>query len=245
MSLEQFFGAGLTVVDLTQPISRSSPFWPSGDAMTPFRYEVLRAQPSGAPAMGAYYVPEHFGTHLDAPVHSADGLKSVDQLTPNDLFGPAVVVNVEDEGQANPDYRLTVDDLLGWEEMYGTIPDHAVVLMRTGWDTRWGDPDSYRNMDSSGQMHFPGFSSEAAEFLMTERNINGIGIDDFSVDAATADGFPVHGIVNGRGHFHLENLSNLDRLPEAGAYLIVAPIKIQGGSGGQVRVFGLVPAGNS
>ena len=90
-------------------------------------------------------------------------------------------------------------------------------------------------------MHFPGFSPEAARFLVEERDIRGIGIDDFSVDPAAADGFPVHGIVNGAGKYHLENVADLERLPAVGAFLIVAPIKIEGGSGGQVRIFAILP----
>ena len=73
------------------------------------------------------------------------------------------------------------------------------------------------------------------------RDIAGIGIDTGSVDAGNARGFPVHGVVNGSGAFHLENLADLGALPESGAYLVVAPIKIQGGSGGQVRVFAVIP----
>ena len=89
-------------------------------------------------------------------------------------------------------------------------------------------------------MHFPGFSEEAAKFLVEERDIIGIGIDTFSVDAANANGFPVHSIVNGAGKYQLENVANVHLLPETGSYLFVSPIKILGGSGGQVRIFAII-----
>ena len=116
-----------------------------------------------------------------------------------------------------------------------------MVLMYTGWSRKWSDYDAYKNQDEDGRMHFPGFSEEAATFLVEEREINGIGIDNLSVDAAAGPGFPAHGIVNGAGKFHLENVANVHLLPPSGAYLIVAPIKIEGGSGGQVRIFAVVP----
>ena len=113
--------------------------------------------------------------------------------------------------------------------------------MRSGWSEKYGDADAYRNQDDDGRMHFPGFSEEAARFLIDERDIRGIGVDTLSVDPAGAESYPVHGIVNGAGKYHLENVAEVHRLPATGAFLIVAPIKIAGGSGGQVRIFAVVP----
>ena len=234
--LDDLFSGKGKVIDLTHSLSASSPFWPSDDGI-PFDYDTLAAQKSGRPSMGRYSVSEHFGTHLDAPIHFADNLKSVDELTAGDLFGKAVVVNVVAKCEANPDYLLSLEDLQTWEKKHGRIPDHAVVIMYSGWCLKWNDMKSYRNADASGKMHFPGFSEEAAQWLVNERSIIGIGIDNMSVDAGARDGFPAHAIVNGAGKFHLENLANVDQMPESGAYLIVAPIKIEGGSGGQVRVY--------
>ncbi len=239
-SLEKLFTGELRVVDMTHTLSLSAPFWPDPSG-NPFHYDTLVKQPSGAPAMGKYHIPEHFGTHLDAPVHSADNLASVDRLTPHELFGSAVVIDTREQSKGNADYLLSKQDILDWEELYGPIPARAIVLMLTGWGEKWSDYQAYKNEDESGKMHFPGFSKEAALLLSKERNILGIGIDTFSVDAATADGFPVHGIVNGAGKFHLENVANLHELPPAGAFIITAPIKLEGGSGGQVRIFGVLP----
>ena len=113
--------------------------------------------------------------------------------------------------------------------------------MRSGWSARWLQGDDYYNLGDDGRLHFPGFSRDAAQFLVDEREIAGIGVDTGSVDPGDAEGLPVHGIVNGSGRFHLENLADLSGVPESGAYLIVAPIKIEGGSGGQGRVFAVVP----
>ena len=236
---EELFSGSMQVIDLTHSLASAGPFWPNPEG-NPFRHEVIRAHPSGAASMARYSTPEHHGTHLDAPIHSADGQPSVDQLAPADLFGPAAVVDVSSRCATEPDYQLSRQDLLDWEDRHGRLPQGAIVLMFTGWSRKWEAPAAYRNQDGAGQMHFPGFSEEASRFLMEERAIAGIGIDTLSVDAATA-AFDTHRTVNGAGKFHLENVANLHLLPEVGAYLIVAPIKIEGGSGGQVRIFAAIP----
>ena len=236
---QQLFSGRMQVVDLTHSLANKGPFWPSPEG-NPFRHEVIRAHPSGAASMARYSTAEHHGTHLDAPIHSADGQPSVDSLSAADLFGPAAVIDVSSRCATDPDYQLTRQDLLDWEARHGTLPNGAIVLMFTGWSRKWDAPEAYRNQDAEGRMHFPGFSAEASRFLIEERTIRGIGIDTFSVDAATA-GFATHRTVNGSGKFHLENVANLHLLPESGAYLIVAPIKIEGGSGGQVRIFATIP----
>jgi len=237
---ELLFAGELTVVDMSHALSANSPYWPNPNG-NPFTHDTLSAHPSGAPSMAAYSTPEHNGTHLDAPIHSREGLRSVDELHPRDLLGAAVVIDVETQSEDNSNYLLTKEDLQNWETTHGVIPPGAIVLLYTGWSKKWSDAEAYRNLNSQGQLQFPGFSEDAAEFLVGERDIKGIGIDNMSVDYGLSTDFPVHRIVNGSGKFHLENVANLHQLPPIGTYLIVAPIKIEGGSGGQVRIFGVVP----
>ncbi len=236
--LEELLSESAEVVDLTHALNAGGSWW-AGDA-NPFTHDTLAVHDDGSPSMAAYSTPEHNGTHIDAPVHFAEGRRSVDELTSADLFGPAVVIDIGQQAAANPDYVLTVADIEAWETNYGTIPDGAIVLLNTGWSSRWDNISAYQNRDADGQMHFPGYGEDAARLLL-ERNIRGIGIDNLSVDAGAADGFPAHLVVNGADRFHLENVANVDRLPPIGAFLIVAPIKIEGGSGGQVRIFAIVP----
>ena len=239
--LTRLFADDMVVVDLTYPVSPDAPFWP-GPELSPFRHDTLSAHPDGSPSMAAYSVPEHFGTHFDAPVHGGAGLPSVDEVDVKELFGPAVVIDVSESAARDADYAATVPDAEAWERSHGQIPAGAIVLLRSGWGARWSQGDAYYNRGAEGRLHFPGFSPDLAAFLVEERNVAGIGIDTGSVDPGAADGFPAHSAVNGNGRFHLENLANLESVPDAGAYLIVAPIKIEGGSGGQVRVFAVVPS---
>ena len=183
---------------------------------------------------------EHYGTHLDAPIHFPPGKTPVDQIPAKQFFGMAVVFDVRAEGAADADYQLPAARIDEWEKRHGRIPEGAIALLRTGWASRWPDAQSYRNQDAAGRMHFPGFSVEAVERLI-ERKVSGIGCDTMSVDCGASEQFAVHHLALGAGLYHLENLSDLSELPETGAFLVVAPIKLEGGSGGPVRVFALLP----
>lgn len=182
---------------------------------------------------------EHYGTHLDAPAHFPPGQATVDQIPVKHLFGPAVVIDVRVEGEKDADYLAPAGKIEDWERAHGRIPEGAIVLLRTGWSARWPDARRYRNQDAQGKMHFPGFSAEAARLLI-DRKASGIGCDTMSVDFGASSDFAVHHLALGAGLYHLENLSDLSGVPESGAFLVVAPIKLEGGSGGAVRVFALV-----
>ena len=188
----------------------------------------------------SFWMLEHYGTHLDAPIHFPPGKTPVDQIPPRQFFGPAVVFDIQADASANADYLLPRTRIDEWEARHGQVPEGAIVLLRTGWASRWPDAKTYRNEDAAGRMHFPGFSAEAAERLI-ERKISGIGCDTISVDCGASQDFAVHHLALGAGLYHLENLSDLSELPEKGAFLVVAPIKLEGGSGGPVRVFALLP----
>ncbi len=168
--LEQLFAGEVEVLDLTHALSAGGSFWSSWDS-NPFTHDTLAAHPDGSPSMAAYSTPEHNGTHLDAPVHFAAGGRSVDQLTSDDLWGPAVVIDISNRAGANPDALLNVEDIEAWEVEHGPMPDRAIVLLNTGWATKWNDLEAYQNRDADGQIHFPGYSDVAARFLVEQRNI--------------------------------------------------------------------------
>ncbi|HKZ52941.1 MAG TPA: cyclase family protein [Candidatus Acidoferrales bacterium] len=226
------------ILDLSHAISEKNPRWP-GDTRA-FEAQVnARAEETGY-FTRSFWMLEHFGTHMDAPAHFPPGRTTVDRIPPERLVGPAVVLDVRSQAAAEADYRVLPGDILAWEERHGRVPDGAIVLARTGWEARWPDEQRYRNLDDAGVMHFPGFSVEAAKVLV-ERGVSGLGIDTLSVDYGPSKNFEVHRLSHGADLYHLENLANLSGLPESGAVLVVAPIKLEGGSGGPVRVFAFLP----
>jgi len=237
---EEIKNGKIQLVDLTHPLNEKNPFWP-GPKYFPFKLKTIATLESDGVFSMSFCTPEHYGTHVDAPNHFGERLISVDQIDVEALFGPAIVIDVEKQVEKDYDYRLTIDDIKDWESKYGHIPKGAIVLMYTGWAKRWSDAEEYENMDDEGVMHFPGFSKEAVQFLVNERDIKAIGIDTLSVDYGPSKDFPVHHVSSEAGKYNLENVANLDKLPPLGATLIIAPIKIEGGTGGPARIFALLP----
>jgi kynurenine formamidase len=231
--------AGKTrLIDLSYAVSEKQVPWP-GDAKA-FEAKSNRTIAKDGYFTRSFWMLEHYGTHLDAPAHFPPGTTTVDQIPAEKFFGPAVVLDVRKETERNPDFQVGAKQVAAWEAQHGPVPAGAIVLLRTGWAARWPDVARYRNQDANGTMHFPGFSPEAAKLLL-ERKISGLGCDTLSIDPGNSPDFPVHHLVLGAGVYQLENLADLNDLPESGAFLIAAPIKLEGGSGGAVRVFALVP----
>ncbi len=161
-----------------------------------------------------------------------------------DGIGPLVRVDVSAAAAREHDYRLTVDDLLAWEKANGRIPAGAIVVMYSGWGARWPDKLRYLGTATPGDvanLHFPSFSKEAAEFLVSQRDIKAIGVDTPSIDYGPSQDFIVHRVINGANKPGFENLANLDKLPPRGATLIALPMPIAGGSGGPVRAIAVLP----
>jgi kynurenine formamidase len=214
------------------------PYWP-GPQYKPFQFETIATLEKDGVYSGAFCMAEHMGTHVDAPNHFEAGRVSVDGLNLRQLIAPAVVIDVREAVERNADYQLTVEDLRRWEQENGRVAAGALVFMYTGWDARWSDAEAYRHQDEKKVMHFPGFSPEAAEFLV-QRQVSGIGIDTLSVDWGPSKDFRVHHIMNGAGKYMVENVANLGRLPVAGAIVIVGVLPIQNGSGAPARVLALM-----
>lgn len=229
-----------TIIDLTYPLNKSNAYWP-GPSYSPFTYKTVATLKDNGVFSGTYSTPEHLGTHIDAPNHFENNQFSVDKLNLENLIGPATVIDISAKVENNADYELTVEDISNWEKANGRIQDRSIVLLNTGWWRRWNDYDKYKNADAADKLHFPGYSVEAAGFLVEQRNIKGIGIDTLSVDYGISSDFAVHHTINGAGKYILENVANLDKIPPTGATLLVAPIKIEGGSGGQTRIWGILP----
>ena len=228
------------LVDLTHVLDAQSPYWP-GAKYFPFecwdlaKFEEVRA------FSRAYRVPEHYGTHVDAPIHFAEGQATIDQVPMERFIGPAVVFDIREKAARDPDAVLTAEDVDAWEAAHGRIPEGAIALLLTGWGARWGDAEAYRNFDATGRLRFPSYGIEAARRLLVDRGVLGLGVDLLSVDRGVDEEFPVHRLGNGMGRWFAENLANLDRLPPSGAIVVIAPIPLRGGSGAQARAFALLP----
>src|SRR3989442_10897372 len=234
-----------TWIDLTYGFDSTTIYWPMAK---PFRLEVVSAQrmPGGYYyAANNFTAAEHGGTHLDAPVHFAEGKHTTDQIPVSQLMGPAFVIDVTHQADSSADYRVRPADITAWESAHGAIPPGAIVLIRTGWGSRWPDRARYLGTTKTGaaavpELHFPGLGLDAAREL-ARRKVNAVGIDTPSIDYGQTNNYGVHRRLFAGNIPAFENVAHLEQLPATGAYVIALPIKIKGGSGGPLRIVALLP----
>lgn len=235
--------AGYSLVDLTHPFDETTVFWPTG---MPFRHEQTAwgHQPDGY-FYSAYdfALSEHCGTHLDAPIHFAEGGEPVGDIALDDLTGPVAVVDIQAQCEADRNYAATAADLAAFEAEHGGVAEGSIVLFRTGWSKRWPDTLRYLGDDTPGKadaLQFPGISTGAARWLAGKR-VSVVGIDTASIDPGSSTTFPAHQVLAADSVSILENVARLEELPETGAFLLAFPMKIGQGSGAPCRIAALVP----
>jgi kynurenine formamidase len=250
--LDALHQGSLQIVDLTQPLGPATPVigLPPMFAASPgVTIDVLSRYDDKGPAWywNTLRFGEHTGTHFDAPVHWITGKdlpdNACDTIPPRRFVGPACVIDVTRDVEANADFLLTVERIAAWEGEHGRIPAGAWVLLRTGWSRR-SDPIAFVNAAADGP-HSPGFDAAASRLLAHGRDVLGVGVETIGTDAGQAGTFdppfPNHTIMHGAGKFGLASLCNLDQLPPTGAVVIAAPLKIVNGSGSPLRVLAITP----
>jgi kynurenine formamidase len=223
------------VVDLTHTLR---PDFPTFDGSPAIEIEQKLSFARDGYNMNRLAYLEHIGTHFDAPLHfSVDG-PSVDAIPANALVCPLVVVDVTERAAADPDYRLSPEDLAAHERAQGRIPPGACVALRSDWDAHVATP-RFRNADASGALRFPGFRPDVAPILL-ERGVAGVAVDTLSLDHGGSRDFAFHLAWLGAGRWGLECAANLGRVPPTGATLIAGAPKIAGGTGGPGRALALI-----
>jgi kynurenine formamidase len=220
------------VQDLTHVFRAGFPVY-TGDA--PTRRTLVTVAQDGFYAQ-EWKFGEHSGTHMDAPGHFVEGGRLVPQLRARELFAPAAVIDISKRAAQDPDAAVGPDDLRRFERRHGRIPRGAIVFMYSGWESRVGDPDAFKNTGADGKYHFPGFGAEALEVLLTERQITGIGVDTLSLDPGISATFDVHKRLLGADRYGLENVANLSKIPPRGASVVVGVVPWEEGSGGPCRL---------
>lgn len=239
---EMFALGQVELVDLTYPLSPDSIYWPTGSA---FEHEQLDWGTSEGGywyASAAFSSPEHLGTHLDAPIHFGENRWTSTDIPLERLFARGIVIDITDKANTDADATLAPEDIEAWERRNGAIPAGSMVIVRSGWASRWPDWNAYYGSETPedvATLHFPGVSPEAARALL-DRGIFGVGIDTASIDPGISSTFEAHQVLAAANIFNLENLTNVNGLPETGFGVIALPMKIEGGTGGPTRVVAVV-----
>lgn len=233
------------LIDLTHSYNEQTIYWPTETGFE------LEKEFEGKTDKGYFYAanrfctPEHGGTHLDAPIHFAEGKETVEQIPLDKLMGKGILIDVVAQVQKNRDYQVQVADLETWEKRNGKIPAGSIVLLRTGFSRYWPDRKKYlgtgeRGAEAVKQLHFPGLHPEAARWLAATRSVKSVGIDTASIDYGPATHFETHRSLFAQNVPAFENLANLEKLPEKGFTIVALPMKIQGGSGAPLRIVAIL-----
>lgn len=233
------------IVDLTHSFGSDTIVWPTEQD---FKLTVQHAEDT---AGGYYYasnrleMPEHGGTHIDAPIHFSRGKQTLDQIPIERLIGTGVRIDVTEQCGRDRDYGVAVSDFERWEAEHGRIPNGAIVLLNTGFARFWPDRNSYlgtalRGQEGTRALHFPGLHPEAAAWLVRERHVKAVGIDTASIDYGQSKKFETHVMLLSQNVPVFENLADLNDLPDRGFEVVALPMKIAGGTGGPLRVIAVL-----
>ena len=234
-------------VDLTHAFEPGIPHWPG---FPDEKRETIYWYEEGGGTMGSGFFAQRYsligqwGTHCDPPAHFVKGKRTIDQIDVKEMILPLVVIDVHEKVAENPDYTIRMDDVRNWQQRHGPIPVGAFVAMRTDWSKRWQDAEAMRNADDNGVAHYPGWSMDVLKYLYEERKITATGHETTDTDpgVTTSKGdYSLETYILGTDHYQIELLANLDKVPEAGAIVVVAFPKPKGGSGFPARVFAIVP----
>jgi kynurenine formamidase len=150
------------------------------------------------------------GTYIDAPFHFHAEGADIAELPLERLFNVPIVM-IRATG-----IRVVGPDVLGDPaRLWG-----KAVLVHTGWSARWGSSD-YRD---PGHPYLVG---EVADALVAA-NVALVGIDSLDVDDTSLPTRPCHHTLLGAGIPIIEQLTNLDAVPDAGARLVALPAPVRG-----------------
>ena len=233
------------MVDLTHPFNERSVYWPTAEMFN--KTEVYKGHTDGGFYYSAYNfsAAEHGGTHMDAPIHFAEGGNTADKVPVSQLIGPGIVIDVSAQASQNVDYLVTADDIKAFEARHGVIPQGAIVLINTGRAALYPDRKAYmgtaeRGADAVPDLHFPGLGLDGAKLLVS-RGISAVGLDTPSIDYGQSRDFSTHVALMTNNIPAFENVADMSELPPTGTTIIALPMKIEGGSGGPLRIVAHLP----
>jgi kynurenine formamidase len=232
-------------LDLTHPFNEQSVYWPTAETFK--KTEVFHGHTDGGFFYSAYNfsAAEHGGTHMDSPIHFAEGANTTDQVSLDQLIGPGFVIDVSAQVAENVDYLVSAADVEAFESEHGQIPKGAIVLLNTGRAGLYPNRKPYmgteeRGSDAVAKLHFPGLGLDGAKLLVA-RGIGAVGIDTPSIDYGQSKDFATHVELMTHNIPAFENVADMSELPATGSTIIALPMKIEGGSGGPLRIVAHLP----
>lgn len=229
-------------LDLTHNVSAVIPYFSSFNSLS--EKTLFTVEKDGFLAK-EYSLVTQYGTHIDAPVHFSSGKRYLEELSLKEFMLPLFVLHKEIEVSENPDYEITIADIVAFEKKYGKLPADSLVAFASDWSKRWENHDDFYNFDEFGQAHTPGWSIEALRFLHEQRNVCAIGHETLDTDSAVSCS-KNEDLIGERywlsqDKFQVEVLNNLAEVPSTGSVIVLGVPKIQQAPGFTIRAFAILP----
>jgi kynurenine formamidase len=231
--------ASKTFVDLTHSFGPGTPVWsgfgqakfsPAADPKTHEPYTI----PKDGFRTTYYEMVGQYGTHVDPPAHFAENGITMDQIPLKDMILPLVVLDDTPYLAKDPNHAFSVDDLKAWEKQHGRVPKGAFVALRTDMYKDWdADPERFKRSP------FPAWALETIIFLYEQRGVTATGHE--SMDTDTTDKMDSETYILQHGHYQIEVMANLDKVPPTGALIVVSWPKVRNGLGFPARAFAILP----
>jgi kynurenine formamidase len=231
--------AGKQFVDLTHRFGPETPVWSGfGQAkMTPAANPETRQPYTIAKdsfRTTYYEMVGQYGTHVDPPAHFDEHGTTMDKIDLKQMILPLIVLDDTPYLAKDPNHAFSVDDLHAWEKQHGRVPKGSFVALRT---------DMYKDWDSNPERFkrspFPAWAFETIKFLYEERGVTATGHE--SMDTDITDKMDSETYILKSGHYQIEVMANLDKVPATGAVIVVSWPKVKDGLGFPARAFAILP----
>jgi len=231
--------AGKRFVDLTHSFGPETPVWSGfGQAVFTPAYDPKTKRPYTIKQDGfrtTYYnIVGQYGTHVDPPAHFADNGVTMDEIPLKQMILPLIVLDDTPYLGKNPNHAFSIADLWAWEKKHGRVPRGSFVALRT---------DMYKDWDSNPERFkrspFPAWAFETIKFLYEKRGVTATGHE--AMDTDNTDKMDSETYILQHGHYQIEVMANLDRVPPKGALIVVSWPKVRKGLGFPARAFAILP----
>jgi kynurenine formamidase len=231
--------AGKQFVDLTHSFSPHTPVWSGfGQAKFSPAADPKSGRPYTIKADGFratyYQVVGQYGTHVDPPAHFAPDGITMDKIPLKQMILPLIVLDDTPYIAKDPNHAFSVANLKAWENKHGRVPHGSFVALRT---------DMYKDWDSNPERFkrqpFPAWAFETIKFLYEQRGVTATGHE--AMDTDTTEKMDSETYILQHGHYQIEVMANLDKVPPTGALIVVTWPKVRDGLGFPARAFAILP----
>lgn len=231
--------ASKTFVDLTHSFGPDTPVWsgfgqarfsPAADPKTKKPYTIK----DDGFRTTFYEIVGQYGTHVDPPAHFADNGITMDEIPLKQMILPLIVLDDTPYLAKDPNHTFSVADLLAWEKNNGKVPRGSFVALRTDMSKDWD-----KDREHFKRTPFPAWAFETIKFLYEQRGVTATGHE--ALDTDTTDHMDSETYILQHGHYQIEVMANLDKVPPKGALIVVTWPKVKKGLGFPARAFAILP----